>query len=381
VDINYVLSCELTQSMDITVTGYDGATDLSLSGDALSGDLYGVSEGSHRIVWDPTASAYTNSGILTKFRVQLTPVISPLYMIVDLTKDADADGQIEYVYESDLTNGLWGAWVRNPVTNDGTVVESVVWTGVTTNDIYATDKLVLRRVPAGSYGMGDSMNIAITLTKACYAGVFEVTVAQWTWVMGGSGTSIPIVGVSYDSIRGMTNDTPSVNWPTTGSGVSPASFLGKLRSATGIADFDLPTEAQWEYLCRAGTTTVFNDGSIDASFSGTVEDNNGNTNGYLSALGWYKFNCTAKQSGGQKAANAWGIYDAHGNAGEWCLDWHEPSLSGGSDPSGPDSGSIRVYRGGAWSSTADRCRSAYRNAIPSTFTKSYMGFRLVRTLP
>ncbi|MFA7172894.1 MAG: hypothetical protein WC340_05685 [Kiritimatiellia bacterium] len=168
VDINYVLSCESAQRVDVAVTAYNGTMPLILLGSSLSGDLYNVSDGAHRIVWDPTASAYTNSGVLTKFNVQLAPITPPLYMIVDLTKSVGAAGQIEYVTEAALTNGLWGTWVRNPVTNRGDVVEFVIWTGVTNDTAYMTDKLILRRVPAGSYRMGDNQtgDNNTTLTRA-----------------------------------------------------------------------------------------------------------------------------------------------------------------------------------------------------------------------
>ena len=411
VDIDYVLACDPSEKMDVSVAAYNGSETLSLPLASLSGDLYVVSEGTHRIVWDPMATVYTNSGALTSFRVALTPTAAPLYMIVDLTLAAGADGQIAYVYESDLTNGLWGAWVRNPVTNSGTVVQSVVWTGVTTNDVYKTDKLVLRRIHAGSYGMGDSANLSTTLTKDFYAGVFEVTQRQWELITGAKPSYFnnstyyktrPVEQVSYEDIRGASNNLPSsVNWPGTGVSVLPSSFVGKLRTKTGLTDFDLPTEAQWEYLCRAGTATVFNDGAAAAKYDGAVENNNGNTNGYLAALGRYAFNGGKYWDGdswenatsafgptngtavvGSYQANAWGLYDTHGNVWEWCLDWYAGSLSGGPDPAGAGSGSYRVRRGGSWGSTASSCRSANRGPTTPPSTRDYyIGFRLVRTLP
>ena len=408
VDIDYLLTGDETQRVDIAVNAYDGTTVLTLPLGSFMGDLYGVSRGLHRIVWDPTVTAYTNSVVLTKFRVALATTPAPLYMIVDLTKAVGAEGQTAYVYESDLTNGLWGAWVRNPVTNSGTVVESVVWTGVTTNDVYRTTKLVLRRIRAGSFGMGASASLSTTLTKDFYAGVFEVTQRQWELIMGTKPswfnnasyyTTRPVEQVPYDAIRGATNGTPTINWPATGSSVHPTNFLGRLRATTGIADFDLPTEAQWEYLCRARTTTVFNDGNTDAKITGSEENNNGNTNKYLNALGRYKFDGGETVQTGNPAnsgtavvgsylPNAWGLYDTHGNVREWCLDWYGIQ-AGVSDPSGVSSGSQRVSRGGSWGRAASQSAAADRNAgatytDTSVFTPSYsngnQGFRLVRTL-
>ena len=392
VDINYVLSCEPAQSADVSVTGYNGATALSLSVGSLSGDLYNVSDGSHRIVWDPTASAYTNSGVLTKFRVEITPTPAPLYMIVDLTKSAGAADQIVYVTEAALTNDQWGAWVRNPVTNAGTAVQSVIWTGVTNGTTYKTDKLVLRRVPAGSYQLGDTQNGTpnVTLTKDMYVGVFEVTQQQWNRVMNNaSGTDTQAKHtVCYWEIRenplpaNVGSDDPAVNWPSN-TAVNAASFVGKLRAKTGISEFDLPTEAQWEYLCRAKTTTVFNDGTAGAYYDGVADRNNGNTNDFLNALGWYKFSPqpAAAQPVGGKLPNAWGLYDTHGNVWEWCLDWYATNAELGTDPDGAVSGSSRVNRGGSWGSPASSCRSAGRGSSTPSYQGSYLGFRLVRTLP
>jgi len=411
VDIDYVLTCDSTQRIDIVVAAKDGSDPLTLPLSSLTGDLYGVSHGPHRIVWDPTQTAYTNSQMLTRFSVTLAPTPVPLYMIVDLTKNAGDAGQIEYVTESDLRAGLWGSWVEDAVTNNGTVIKSVIWTGVATNDVYKTDKLVLRRISAGCFGMGESANIPVTLTQELYAGVFQVTQRQWELVMTGqkpsyfndaaSYASRPLEYRSYNDIRGASNNLPSsVNWPGTGSTVLPESFMGQLRTKTGFGNFDLPTEAQWEYLCRAGTTTVFNDGAAAAKFSGTEENNNGNTNGFLAALGRYVWNggkywdgdtwesatsafgsTNGTASVGSYTPNAWGLYDTHGNVWEWCLDWYAVSLAGGTDPAGPISGVNRVLRGGSWNNTAESCRSASRySLLPVARYSSVIGFRLVRLL-
>ncbi|MFA7172706.1 MAG: formylglycine-generating enzyme family protein [Kiritimatiellia bacterium] len=402
VDIDYVIDCDLEQSVDITVQAYNGNNLLDLPEASFSGDLNGVSYGARRIVWDPTLTAYTNNGVLPKFCVELTPTPTPLYMIVDLTKSVGEAGQIEYVYESDLTNGLWGAWVRNPVTNRGSVVESVVWTGVVTNDIYKTDKLVLRRISRGTFNMGGAVppTLATTLTKDFYAGVFEVTQWQWELLMGAKPSSFknpayyatrPVEYVSYDNIRG-TEALGGAGWPTNDS-VYAASFVGLLCAKTGLADFDLPTEAQWEYACRAGTDTCFNDGDALAN----VIDVNSRTNVWLNALGRHRFgdgyidgvtkpmqDCSPTNGTaivGSYLPNAWGLYDMHGNVLEWCLDWHDSLLQGGENPKGAESSENRVFRGGSWYDYASSCYSAHRNKqIPSALSYN-RGFRIVRTLP
>ncbi len=392
VDIDYVLTAEQGERVDVSLIAKDGATTLTLPTGSLTGDLYGVGPGFKRIVWDPTQTGYTNNLLLTQFNVTLTPTAPPLYMIVDLTKSAGASDQIVYVTETDLTNNVYGTWVRNPVTNAGSVVESVIWTGVTNGTTYKTDKLVLRRVSVGSYQLGDTQNGTpnVTLTKDMYVGVFEVTQQQWNRIMNnGTGTDTQAKHtVSYLEIRegpASNYDDPDVNWPSTGKNVTALSFMGKLRTKTGIVEFDLPTEAQWEYFCRAKTTTVFNDGAAGAYYTGVVDRNNGNTNDFLNALGWYKFNNptppTAAKPVGDKLPNAWGLYDTHGNVWEWCLDWNATNAELGTDPDGAVSGSNRVIRGGSWNIPASYCRSAFCSSDTPSYRYSSLGFRLVRTLP
>lgn len=363
VDIDYVLTADPTQRVDVVVNAYNGSEALTLPTRSLSGDLYGVSEGLHRIVWDPTVTAYTNNVVLTKFRVGLVQTPVPVYMIVDLTKSAGAVGQIEYIYQGDERLGTYGRFTN-------------VWFGVTNDAVYATDKLVLRRVHAGAFKMGDSVppTLSTTLTKDFYVGVFEVTEAQWQRIMTGtSGVSrLAKNWVSYEDIRGATNSVPPINWYTTGSVVSPASFMGQIRARMGIGSFDLPTEAQWEYFCRAGTTSYYNDG---------VSTSSSDTN-ILSRLGWWTGNSGATiHVVGGKESNAWGLYDTHGNVWEWCLDWDAGSLAGGADPSGAVSGSSRVFRSGGWGSSAAGCRSASRLGYAPADRSFSVGLRLVMTLP
>ena len=135
-----------------------------------------------------------------------------------------------------------------------------------------------------------------------------------------------------------------------------------VRSAGSLPEgyvYTLPTEAQWEYACRAGTT--------------------GDYAGDLQAMAWFTEN-----AGGTthvvatKQANAWGLYDMHGNVWEWCADWYADKLPGGSvsDSKGPASGSFRVFRGGSWGGVAAGCRSANRLGDSPGLRNGYLGFRL-----
>ena len=243
-------------------------------------------------------------------------------------------------------------------------------------DEYKTTKLVLKRVDAGSFIMGDDQtneSHRVTLTKPFYMGIFEVSQKQWELVMGSNpscfttdGAMKPVEIVSYKMIRG---SAKGAKWPASNEvdgeadGDTNDSFLGRLRKRTGIK-FDLPTEAQWEYACRAGTTTTY-------SYGDSAD------NEYM----WCRDNASSEtHEVGTKKPNPWGFYDMHGNAYEWCLDWHG-GWACGTDPLGSSSGSYRVLRGGSWSSIASSCTSSYRGSNDPSNGGSIFGFRLSWTLP
>ena len=240
------------------------------------------------------------------------------------------------------------------------------------SDEYRTTKLVLRRIEPGSFIMGDDQtdeSHRVTLTKPFYMGVFEVTQRQWELVMGfslsssyGRGAAYPAYNVSYNDIRGSSS---GAQWPAS-SAVDTSSFLGKLRAKTGL-DFDLPTEAQWEYACRAGTTTTH--------YWGDAMDG---------AYAWYFGNSGSKTHPvGTKLPNAWGLYDMSGNVCEWCRDWYG-TLAYGTNPEGSASGSDRVVRGGGWYYDSNSCTSSSRGYNGPSYRYGVYdgrGFRLSRTLP
>ena len=237
------------------------------------------------------------------------------------------------------------------------------------SDECKTTKLVMRRIPAGSFIMGDGRDgnknpvRHVTLSKDFYIGVFQVTQKQWELVMGSNpscftGTDdsdrCPVETVSYDTIRGA---IVGAGWPQN-SNVDEGSFLAVIRAKSGLGNLDLPTSAQWEYACRAGTTTDLNTGvnltstSIDSALDG---------------VGWYDGNSSSRtHEVGLCAANNWGLYDMHGNVWEWCLDWcddyqtSEPEIDpvgGVTSPSNSDP--ARVFRGGSWNMDAADCRSGH----------------------
>ena len=257
-------------------------------------------------------------------------------------------------------------------------------------DTCRTKELWLRLIPAGSFMMGspsdelgrhkvDEELHRVSLTQPFYIGVFQVTQKQYELVMGvnpagHNGDTRPVESVSYDMIRGVGH---GAQWPAK-NGVDGSSFFGILRAkATVFAD--LPTEAQWEYACRAGTTTALNSGKNLTTSGGFCPN--------AAEVGRYGENQRDGKGGyqqhtkvGMYLPNAWGLYDMHGNVREWCLDWHSGRLGTGSatNPKGAASGLGRVMRGDDFNNGhVNKLRSAYREwSVPSAATL-FIGFRAV----
>lgn len=258
---------------------------------------------------------------------------------------------------------------------------------------YKTKKLVLRRIEAGSFTMGSPPDELgryvnedlhpVTLTKPYYIGLFEMTQRQWELAMGSNpsqdiGPMRPVECTSYDDIRG--RDAGS-RWPADNA-VDPGSLVGKLRAKTGLP-FDLPTDAQWEHACRAGTQTALYTGAnlADTRHDPAVDQiarygyDNGTHGGIQDGKGGYP---TRHTTVGSYRPNAWGLYDMGGNVWELCRDWYALYLgpSAATDPAGPPSGQERVRRGGAWDNSAWHCRSASRDHFGPSDPAFANGFRL-----
>ena len=223
-------------------------------------------------------------------------------------------------------------------------------------------------IPPGKFTMGspesekDRNNAEdqaeVTLTKPFYLGKTEVTQAQWQAVMG----TTPWKGKKYVR-EGDNYSATYVNWD------DAQAFCKKL-SETEKAAYRLPTEAEWEYACRAGTTTQF-------SFEDDVSK--------LSDYAWWggpdgnvKDELYAHEVG-RKKANPFGLHDMHGNVWEWCEDRYADKLAGGTDPWVTAGGSNRVYRGGSWGYGVAYCRSALRGRDQPHDRSDLGGFRLVRS--
>ena len=264
-----------------------------------------------------------------------------------------------------------------------------------TDDACRTTELWLRYIPAGTFWMGSpegelshtsgENRHEVTLTQPFYIGVFECTQKQWELVVGGTpseykGDGRPVENVSYNDIRG-TGAQAGAGWPKYGHAVDETSFMGVLRAKTGLT-FDLPTEAQWEYACRAGTTKALNsDEDLKNKFQDAAMDD----------VGRYYYNRSDGKGGysehtkvGSYRKNDWGLYDMHGNVLEWCLDWWDGrsyDTSTTKDPIGNETGRSRVVRGGSCESLAYNCRSANRSGfMPLSYSRN-VGFRVLCLMP
>jgi formylglycine-generating enzyme required for sulfatase activity len=218
-------------------------------------------------------------------------------------------------------------------------------------------------IPTGSFMMGDDNGEdcekpahKVTIAKPFYFGKYVVTQEQWEAVMGANPSHF----------KGPRNPVEMVSW------YDCQKFLEKLNEKLGSrgAMFRLPTEAQWEYACRAGTTTQYSFGDAESA---------------LGDYAWWAKNSDGTiHPMGQKKPNAWGLYDMHGSVWEWCAEPHGHDYYAKSpveDPTGPASGLGRVSRGGSWDSFSPEVfRCAYRNAFRPDQRVSVIGFRVVRTV-
>jgi formylglycine-generating enzyme required for sulfatase activity len=216
--------------------------------------------------------------------------------------------------------------------------------------------------PKDEIGRGDDEDqVVVNLTTPFWISRTLCTQEQWRKVMGNNPRSKghdmnPVVSISW-------HDAMAFCVMLTSKGVMEG-WLG----SNWV--FKLPTEAQWEYCCRAGSTTALSNGGNLSAKTGHQE--------VLDDIGWCLHNQKEFCSVGQKSPNAWGIHDMHGLASEWCFDWYSRTLCGGTDPRGAETGERRVVRGGTYLSEAYDCRSAQRGANrPDNRNYCLVSFRLV----
>lgn len=366
ITVSYTLTAEAVVTIDIFTNGAPVEARLLST---MAGDVNRkVSAGERKAFWRPDHSftGYKFDANVTA-RVTAWPIDNPPdFMVVDLlypsniTYYASADA-LPY----DLTNAL-----------------------------YKTDRLVMRKIPAKGvrWRMGAGKIVAnnnsnwrsretihyVTFTNDYYMAIFPTTHAQY--VRFGRGEVADVNDAAtyhiaqaktyYSTLRGKVSD--GIDWPITGNSVKPGCTIDTIRKFTGIDTMDFPTESQWEYACRAGTPTDFNNGKDLAATWDPAPDG-------IVVTG------SGPQIVGTKPCNNWNLYDCHGNVTEWCLDWYLDTPyaenSDQIDPPGPQSDDAaaptkRCYRGGYYITGNTVARSAYRDSGNPEGYIEWAGFRL-----
>jgi formylglycine-generating enzyme required for sulfatase activity len=238
-------------------------------------------------------------------------------------------------------------------------------------------QMMVARIDPGKFLMGspfgeekrqkDENQHEVEITEPYYLGVYPVTQAQYRHIMGKNPSWFSAQGKGKDEVANLnTDDFPveTVSWEEAEEFCVKVSALAPLKENGWVVN--LPTEAEWEYACRAGTTTAFHCGDTLSFKQANIADDPKKP--FL--------NRTTKV--GSYAPNAWGLYDMHGNVKQWCKDWYgayNPSIK--KDPLGSPNGTVRVQRGGCWNFTAEWCRAASRSAQPPGFRNFGSGFRVV----
>ena len=417
VTITYKLTEDAVVTLDVQTNATPNAATgwASIGGEAIcnaqgavwrkvtSADADG--NGNYTITWRPDLSWVDEFGngfkiadgcakaVVTAWSLDNTPN----YMVVDISDAAQPNTQTYYPSAESIPGGILD------------------------NDVYRKTAIVMRKIMAKDvvWTMGSTPQETrnreanreathqVTLTNNYYIGVFPVTQSQWALIQSNNLTPSfynnvsysamrPVENVCYNEIRNADNTTAAntaYDWPAA---PNPSSFLGRLRTKTGI-DFDLPSETQWEFAARAGHgSTMWGDGS---AILNTNKDDN------LGRLGRYAQNggkvdnrepaqsCDASNGTaivGTYQPNSWGLYDMHGNVWELCLDWFTEDITTlegklNIDPSDSSktlsgaAGSLRVKRGGGWVYDEGINRPAFRNTDTPTERNKYTGVRLYCT--
>ncbi len=247
------------------------------------------------------------------------------------------------------------------VVTDATLRAAITASGLAWRVRDTATQMEMLCVPAGTFVMGctpstlsgcrgdENPTHSVTLTQTFYLGRYEVTQSQWVAKMPTNPSNFQ--GQPDSASR----PVEQVTWDT----------IQDYLSATGMR---LPSEAEWEYACRAGTTTAFNNGSSDDATVGTIAWYSSNSGGQTHAVG-------------SKAANSLGLYDMSGNVFEWVNDWYDGSyysVSPSTNPLGPVSGSLRVLRGGSWNYDTSYVRLSFRGYLTPGYTYDHIGFRVAR---
>lgn len=387
-------------TLDIQTNAVNGSW-VSIGGENIqnvAGDVWKkVEVGNHTITWKPQLSwpqhkiaAGGARAVVTAWSVDNPPD----YMVVDITPNATANSERYYPAAEFLPGGILGNvdYRQSKIVMRKIAAKGVEWT--------------MGSAPTEWKRMADETAHNVTLSDNYYIGVFQVTQAQWSYIQTANakpsrftieGEMRPVEQVCYNEICNAANSTAANTTYDYPSDPNPNSFLGLLRTRTGLK-FDLPSEAQWEFACRSGVGSgVWNDGSViqavstDSNlnrlarykFNGgykSVTDDSGNVT-YPDPSPWSSIATWGPENGtaivGTYEPNKWGLYDMLGNTWEWCLDWYTADITGLNGAVNTTSAEKRVTRSCSWSYIVEYQRPACRNIsfAPTTRSES-VGFRL-----
>ena len=288
----------------------------------------------------------------------------------ELTLDLEIGVQVQTVYKDKFarffvdrarTEAPKQFGVQQPIHGESDGVQPPLLDGGKSVSLKLADGIEMKfvRIPAGKFKMGSPVGEkgrdddegpqkTVTISRRFYMGITEVTQAQYNAVMG----------TNPSKFKQWSHPVEHVSW-------EDASAFCKKLSQKASRRITLPTEAEWEYACRAGSTTLYSFGDDERS---------------LARHAWYSSNSdTRTHPVGKKTPNAWGLYDMHGNVWEWCQDWYAGSYANPTerDPQGPKSGNGRLLRGGGWHNDATNCRSARRFNTSPSYRYNRLGFRVV----
>lgn len=430
--VEYRISGIYEIPVDVFVRAFDGDTELSVPSEAISGERFSIkADGVGQLFIDPVKAFGSTKLGMSNFKVKLETELSDgrydevLYKIVNLTAQSDMTDVVTDVTKADILNGKYGSFVSEygSIIEGSSVSDCLIWTGVTNNPAYKTTHMVFRRIAATgeSFTMGapkgqkgqawGSSNYSsyeyphtVSFTNDFYVAVFPTTVAQHKHITGASvddtdeANMLPVRNILWTDLRGyMVGNGILGWWPDAGvwsSGgfvadpngdphdVAPNKALGLFRAKTGLRA-DLPTEARWEYACRAGTTTATYAGDLTVNTYTDLDP-------VLAKIAW----CGANTGGGGNfkkvgmlAPNPWGLYDMLGNVLEECLDVSKTDMTAVgnvTDPAGDTSTNRynrRMVRGGGSANETNsyRFRSAFRGTTidPHVEPGADIGYRLI----
>ena len=399
-------------AVDATVTPATNLTAVSFNG--ASGNVFSATAGVYRVTWDTDIDLPSTVIDAVEFKIvatapdQLPEYERDRYVVVDLSQGYADGAQYPVVkmpapplggFNTSVYKTRFMPFVKIPATT------SDEWKAISGGkDYYVMGSPTSEPGRWGKAAGKEETQHEVKLTRAFHMAIFEMTQNQYWNVIGRNpayykGDMRPVTSVSYNAVRGSVAE--GIDWPTTKSKndpqlsdpmrVSETNFLGIIRSRTGGLMFDLPTESEWEYACRAGTTTAYYNGldpvvvnNYDAGLSqiacylmvdgyNRYHDKDGNEVKDQFADPAFNFSNNV----GAYQPNAWGLYDMLGNISEHCRDWYADfSADAMEDPTGPATGTKRLSRGGAWTYPPGYARAACRQGRAAGEANVTFGFRL-----